>query len=525
MAVKSVIEIDVNDEKFKAFQAAFDKYQKTLDLQQKRWSEVNKTFDQLNKKQKDFNKLVKDNAKNLKDAVSTTSNIARNMASAALSAAKWVAYGALGGGFGLGALASSASDYRRQALGLGVSTGQLRAANVAYGRAFDAQSVMNSIANMQYDPIGQATLARLGVARGANPAENLGETFKNAVALFEKFGKNPVFAKNLGLTDIFSLEELRRGSNMTAKELDEMAEQFEKDKKIFELDDRVSKAWQDFWYTLKKNVNVLEVGFLKSLKDLVPQLSELSETIANAIVNLLASKEFQQAVKDFADQISSGEFQEKVSKFFTALGQLADGMITIMRKLGILPADEAAEMAKAKAYQKSLAQKQYDEMTPAQRKLLGLHDPSLSPAEVNFNPGNIRYIGQSNAAKGYMGFAKYNSWQEGFSALNKQLSLYETGQSAAAGNRKLQTIADIISTYAPSSENNVEEYIKYVAKQSGFGATEQLNINDPNTNYKLMSAIANYEIGKGTSFTPQGVQVIINNNTGNNAIATAAALK
>ena len=132
MAVKSVIEIDVNDEKFKAFQAAFDKYQKTLDLQQKRWSEVNKTFDQLNKKQKDFNKLVKDNAKNLKDAVSTTSNIARNMASAALSAAKWVAYGALGGGFGLGALASSASDYRRQALGLGVSTGQLRAANVAY---------------------------------------------------------------------------------------------------------------------------------------------------------------------------------------------------------------------------------------------------------------------------------------------------------------------------------------------------------------------------------------------------------
>ena len=57
MAVKSVIEIDVHDEKFKAFQASFDKYQKTLDLQQKRWAEVNKTFDQINKKQKDFNKL------------------------------------------------------------------------------------------------------------------------------------------------------------------------------------------------------------------------------------------------------------------------------------------------------------------------------------------------------------------------------------------------------------------------------------------------------------------------------------
>ena len=517
MAVKSVIEIDVHDEKFKAFQASFDKYQKTLDLQQKRWAEVNKTFDQINKKQKDFNKLVQDGTKGLKDAVSVTGSIARNMASAALSAAKWVAYGAIGGGFGLGALASSASDYRRQALGLGVSTGQLRAANVAYGRAFDAQSVMGNIANMQYDPVGQATLARLGVARGANPAENLGETFKNAVALFEKFGKNPVFAKNLGLTDVFSLEDLRRGSNMAAKELDEMAEQFQKDKKLFELDDKVSKAWQDFWYALKENANVLEVNFLRALKNLVPELTKFAKWLTKGFVSILKSEQLQDAIKGFIKIVAAPETKETVKTFLEGVklvGQVLYDLASLINDTFGLENRRArsAELEEEK-------QRGYDPMRWAK-------DLRPSVAERNLNPGNLRFIGQNGAVLGDNNFAKFRDWQSGFSALNSQLSLYETGQSKAAGYRKLQTIADIIPVYAPKEDkNDVEAYIRYVAKQSGFGATDQLNISDPNTNYKLMSAIANYEIGKGNQFTPQGIQVIINNNTGNNAVATAAALQ
>ena len=187
MSVKSVIEIDVNDDKFKAFQAAFDRYQKILDQQSKKWEEVNKIFDDITKKQKNFNKAVKDSEKGLKDAVITTGNIARNMASAALSAAKWVAFGAIGGGFGLGGLASSASDYRRQALGLGISTGQLRNANVAYGRAFNAESALSNIANIQNDPANKQILARLGGQTGQNPADQLGTVYKNAIQQFKQF--------------------------------------------------------------------------------------------------------------------------------------------------------------------------------------------------------------------------------------------------------------------------------------------------------------------------------------------------
>ena len=122
MTVKSVIEIDVLDEKFKAFQAAFEKYKKSVDEQSKKWKEVNKTLEEAEKRQKAFNKALQEGAESLKGAVGHTASIAKNMASAALSAAKWLTYSAIGGGFGLGGLAAGASNLRREATGLGVNT-------------------------------------------------------------------------------------------------------------------------------------------------------------------------------------------------------------------------------------------------------------------------------------------------------------------------------------------------------------------------------------------------------------------
>ena len=52
MTVKSVIEIDVLDEKFKAFSAAFEKYKKSVAEQSKKWQELNKTISEAEKRQK-----------------------------------------------------------------------------------------------------------------------------------------------------------------------------------------------------------------------------------------------------------------------------------------------------------------------------------------------------------------------------------------------------------------------------------------------------------------------------------------
>jgi hypothetical protein len=105
------------------------------------------------------------------------------------------------------------------------------------------------------------------------------------------------------------------------------------------------------------------------------------------------------------------------------------------------------------------------------------------------NPGNLR-TGPGGS------FGSYATPQDGLNALSNQLSLYFTGQSAAAGHKKLQTIRDILSTYAPSNENNTGAYIADVAGRLGVSPDAQLNLNDVATKAKLMQAITLHEQGR-----------------------------
>ena len=335
MATKSVIEIDVLDEKFQAFAAAFEKYQNALKSMPADWQKVNETANRgaqnlnkelvkANKNQKDLNKSATDSNVAFRNAARTTGQIASNLASAAVSVAKWLTFGAIGGGFGLGGLASSASDYRRQAQGLGVSTGQLRSANVNLGRYINPEATLGNIAEIQSDLSRRQILGRLGGQAEQNPAEMLPQLIKSAIEQFKTGGKTQQYAEAMGLTQIFSMEELRRLSSLTEKELSETIAQYQKSRKALEVDDAASKAWQDFWVQLKLAGNTIEVSFIKNLEKITPQLIKLSETVTNAITSLLSSKEFESAVKDFANYLNSAEFKDDVKSFFSALKNLAE---------------------------------------------------------------------------------------------------------------------------------------------------------------------------------------------------------
>ena len=93
MATKSVIEIDILDEKFKSFQQAFEKYQKAVKGMPADWQKVNTTLNNIDASQKKMNKSLSDNSNALKDVAFQTGVIAKNLASSAISIAKWVALG------------------------------------------------------------------------------------------------------------------------------------------------------------------------------------------------------------------------------------------------------------------------------------------------------------------------------------------------------------------------------------------------------------------------------------------------
>jgi len=106
------------------------------------------------------------------------------------------------------------------------------------------------------------------------------------------------------------------------------------------------------------------------------------------------------------------------------------------------------------------------------------------------NPGNLRNPGGA-------GFQRFMSSQQGLQAMAGQLGLYYNRDH-------LDTIGGIVSKYAPPKvndtvENDTAAYIANVSKRTGFGANQQLNLNDPAQLQAVMQAMLVQEQGKAAA--------------------------
>lgn len=146
---------------------------------------------------------------------------------------------------------------------------------------------------------------------------------------------------------------------------------------------------------------------------------------------------------------------------------------------------------KALAAFRAMSPEEKAALSPGYRTQLERYENSQvhGPNGSTNNPGNIR-SGPGGT------FGSYQDANAGLSAIGRQLSLYYTGASRAAGGRHLDTIRDIISTYAPPSENNTEAYISDVSQRTGAAAGAKLNLSDPETMAALIRGIVIHEQGR-----------------------------
>jgi hypothetical protein len=93
--------------------------------------------------------------------------------------------------------------------------------------------------------------------------------------------------------------------------------------------------------------------------------------------------------------------------------------------------------------------------------------PSANPTGTNqFNVGNLRPVGQST------GFQQPASYEEGIKAMDDNLKVYGT-------KHKINTLRGVISRYAPSSENDTEGYINFVAQRTGLKPDQEIDLTNP----------------------------------------------
>lgn len=107
------------------------------------------------------------------------------------------------------------------------------------------------------------------------------------------------------------------------------------------------------------------------------------------------------------------------------------------------------------------------------------------------NPGNLRSWGNAPVENG---FAKFNTLEEGYNALIKQLKTYQGLRSNASstGITGSSTLAEAMAKYAPQHENDTEGYINRLVdylNRSGENVTADTKISDIPTE-KWASSIA-----------------------------------
>lgn len=119
----------------------------------------------------------------------------------------------------------------------------------------------------------------------------------------------------------------------------------------------------------------------------------------------------------------------------------------------------------------------------------------------NCNPGNLRRTNDRwkglRAVQTDKDFFQFTDMAHGYRAMMITLRNY-------VRRRGCRTLADIISRYAPSAENDTSVYLAYVCRSMGVSATCEPDLDDEATLCALASAISRME--NGTDAVPEEVE-------------------
>ena len=365
MALKSIVEVDVNDEKFQAYQARFKAYEDAVASMPGAWAAVaNGTdeaigaFDTLAKKtgaagdaarvrammQGRASELLKrSDAEALTrmgklgkagDAVSvTTGRTAQAWRSIAVDAkavyghvdastkslAKMVMMrGVLGGLLGVGGglagldrLAQGASAGRRQSMSSGVPFGDRNAFKTDYGRFVDPDGMIANLSLAKSDPTSDQYRGLLGAGLSPNQIENQNAADLSVSLLHrlpELFPKGAddkmigTIANSTGLTNNLSLDEIKAYVRATPQERAEADRSYTSDKRGMAVDGGTLKAWTDLNTQLTRAGSEIEKAFIQGLAPLAPEIADLSKGVVKLVSDFTKSKE----VKEDLDALVTG---------------------------------------------------------------------------------------------------------------------------------------------------------------------------------------------------------------------------
>lgn len=346
MAVRSLIQIDVDDGRFKAFQALYERYEAALAKAPGKWAEINKQIDSGGKtfqaltaailaqtetlsniitQQKGVTYEVEKQARAWQGVAKWARGVAGDIESATKFMLKWspIVTGVLGLGglYGIDRMAEGVSAGRRSSLGLGTTYGEQKAFGANFSRLVDPEGFLTGVAGAKLDVRQRRGL----LASGLTQQDLAGDTAQTGVALLGQLKRiadttnpqlygNVIEARHLG--NFVSPQDLQRLRNTSPQEFQQLVAGYGRDRGGFDLPADTQKAWQDLATQLTRAAVGIENTFVKGLTPLAPAIERVSIAFADLAKAALANPKL-------------GEWIDTVARGFEHLAELVSGQKSV----------------------------------------------------------------------------------------------------------------------------------------------------------------------------------------------------
>lgn len=553
MAVKSVIDVEVNDDAFKEFAALFEKYKAALGVTPGVWANANAaaagtavsveslvagllTHEAINKKiareEEAKSRAMDKETRALERQRVLYRDVAKSVGSVLGSITKWASYATVGGGllgfgsfFGIERLTGFANTGRRTAQGLGTTIGESKAFENSYDRIVDARSFLGGVNEALTDVTKRASLFGAGLSNKDIAGKDTAQVANELLPALKKLADRTPDAQLAqllaarGLGQFTDVEGLRRLKATSPEELASIQAGFGAKRNQFDVEDGIARKWQDLGVQLDSAKIKIEGTLVKGLEPLAKPLADLSDSIANALKIFLTGldpstlKDLGKGIEDFAKYLSGDQFRKDLKTFADDVSYASKKMVSALKWLDLIPdkgEDPTAPTVGDKAKSVAVGTVVGAAIGGTAGALAG-PGGALAGARAGAWIGGLygllrlrggRLLGENAHWTGAP--SDTNPGNIRFPGVNKGFAAFESSEAGVRAIARqvklyevrdhLDTIRKIIAKYAPKKDHNdVEAYVRDVEKTTGIGADARLDAKSDSQLAKIVAAITKHE--------------------------------
>ncbi len=548
---RSIIDIDVHDEKWKKFTESFKDYQestaklneawkhfdvsvnkprmataaldkaigrarKSSEAMAKTWAKVGDSIGHSDKSLSRFERTIH----GVERGLSRVARIGLSLGKFALAAG---GIGFAGGLFGMDLLANSAMQRQKAARGLGMPIGQVSAFKT-YMEPYlsNPAGTLAAIVNARRTTQGMAALSALGFQPSEYDNPNLNrmqfseQVAEKVRALYLNARRNE---PNVPIESIlkayhvqalgFSVEDARRLANTPQSQLRASFSHMVGAARQLQVPERLATEWANLAVQLKRAGIAIETALTDRLAKLAPLIGTMSADIVKFIDRFVNSKEVGRVIDDIAGGLKDFDRfleSDKFKKDMDTLGASAMAAAHDVLRLGsFIGAFLGSPAIKAIKYTLGLESRMNHLYDQGIEELLGKKKYAQAQQQLRHWLGETSVHKAAGMPSGF--YTNPHDWRRynnpgNIDPLVNGVRAYQAFPSMAAGYQAMastvqgygeSTVSQIVRTYEGKNAPHLAAHIASIAAWMHVGRNERLNLRNTGTLSRLVTGLAEFE--------------------------------